>query len=124
MELVLEEPAPGVALLTLSRPERLNALSWSLIDALHDALAELDRRDDVRVVVMTGAGRGFCSGLDLGMDAALGADATIQESFARQERVASLATALCTLRHPVIAAVNGPAAGGGLALALACDVRL
>lgn len=124
MSLLQEESEPGIALLTLNRPDRLNALSWALIEELHEALSTLGRREDVRVVVLTGAGRGFCSGLDLSPEDALGGERSVQGSFALQERVASLATALRGLPQPVIAAVNGPAAGGGLALALASDVRL
>ena len=124
MELLLDEPETGIALLTLNRPERLNALSWPLVDSLHEALAELAAREEIRVVVLTGAGRGFCSGLDLQADDALGGELTIQQALARQERVASLAVALRNLPQPVVAAVNGPAAGGGLALALASDVRI
>src|SRR3954468_12383467 len=123
-DLTLEELEPGLAILTLRRPERLNALSWSLIDELHDALAAVARRDDVRVLVLTGEGRGFCSGLDISGDDALGAELTIAEALRRQERVASLATALRHLPQPVVAAFNGPAAGGGLALALAADARV
>jgi enoyl-CoA hydratase len=124
MDLTLEELEPGIALLTLRRPERLNALTWDLIDDLHATLAAVAGDDRVRVVILTGAGRGFCSGLDLTDNAELGSSGTVQAGFARQERVGSLATALRNLPQPVIAAVNGPAAGGGLALALASDVRL
>ena len=124
MELTLEEPEAGTAVLTLRRPERLNALSWSLIESLHETLAQVGRREEVRVVVLTGEGRGFCSGLDLAGDDALGSDLTVQQALHGQERVASLALALRSLPQPVIAAVNGPAAGGGLALALASDIRL
>ncbi len=123
VELSLEEPRPGVALLTLNRPERLNALSWTLIDDLHAALADLRRRSEIRVLILTGAGRGFCSGLDISDDSIAG-EPSIQGSLERQELVASLAVALRNLPQPVIAAVNGPAAGGGLGLALASDVRV
>jgi enoyl-CoA hydratase len=123
-ELTLDDLEPGIAVLTLRRPARLNALSWPLIDALHDALDEIARRDDVRVLLLTGAGRGFCSGLDIAGDDALGSELSVQEALRLQERVASLALALRALPQPVVAAVNGPAAGGGLALALAADVRV
>jgi enoyl-CoA hydratase len=124
MDLVLEEAEPGIGVLTLLRPARLNALSWSLIDELHEVLAAIARDDATRVLVLTGAGRGFSSGLDLADDDALGGTRTVQEALGLQERVASLATALRGLPQPVVAAVNGPAAGGGLALALASDVRV
>jgi|HigsolmetaAR201D_1030396.scaffolds.fasta_scaffold02543_3 enoyl-CoA hydratase len=119
-----ESLAPGVALLTLSRPERLNALTWELIDDLHAALVDIGRDESVRVVVLTGEGRGFCAGLDIVNDDPFGRKKPPQVVFDRQERVAGLALALRNLPQPVIAAVNGPASGGGLALALASDIRL
>lgn len=122
-ELTLEEAQPGIGLLTLRRPHRLNALSWGLIDDLHEALGALARTPALRVLILTGEGRGFCSGLDIADEQALTGH-SVQAGYERQERVASLATALRGLPQPVIAAVNGPAAGGGLALALAADVRL
>jgi enoyl-CoA hydratase len=114
----------GVAVLTLSRPARLNALTWELVEDLHTTLAAIAADPRVRVVVLTGDGRGFCAGLDISTDDPLGHRDDIEAVLHRQERVAGLATALRELPQPVVAAVNGPAAGGGLALALAADVRL
>jgi enoyl-CoA hydratase len=122
--LLRDTPRDGVARLTLNRPERLNALTWPLIDELHAALASIARDPGVRLVVLTGAGRGFCSGIDIAGDDPFGREDAVEVVLDRQERVASLALALDALPQPVIAAVNGPAAGGGLALALAADVRI
>ena len=121
----------GVRVLTLDRPERLNAMSLTLIDELHDALDAVDADPEVRVLMLTGAGRGFCAGLDL-VDLSpaptstrqLDAPGRVQAGMALQQRIASLVPKLRGLRMPVIAAVNGAAAGGGLALALASDVRI
>ena len=120
----LEAGEDGVAVITLRRPERLNALTWELMDDLHAALAGVAADPAVRVVILSGAGRGFCAGLDISTDDPLGAQDDIEAVYGRQEKVASLALALKALPQPVIAAVNGPASGGGLALALAADVRV
>ncbi|MBS1842835.1 MAG: enoyl-CoA hydratase/isomerase family protein [Actinobacteria bacterium] len=118
------ELAPGVKLLTLARPQKLNAMSWLMVSELRGALEAVRVDPTTRVLVLTGSGRGFCAGIDMdGADAVGSADGTI-EVYERQERFAELAVALHELPQPVIAAVNGPAAGGGMALALACDVRL
>jgi enoyl-CoA hydratase len=122
--LAVEELADGIALLRLDRPERLNALSWTMVEELYTAIAVLGDDASIRVVVLTGEGRGFCSGLDIKADDALGVDDDLVTVYGRQEAVAGLVLALRNMPQPVIAAVNGPAAGGGLALALAADVRI
>jgi enoyl-CoA hydratase len=124
-----EGPDAGIRILTLDRPERLNAMSPALIDQLHERLAELRADATARVVVLTGAGRGFCSGLDLQDASPTGLAGNegrgrMQRGMDVQQRIASLVPALRSLRIPVVAAVNGAAAGGGLALALASDIRI
>lgn len=120
-------PVAGVAQLTLNRPEKLNAMSAELVQSLHEHLDAIAVDPDVRVVILTGAGRGFCAGLDLGgygdtpHTAHLG---RTQSGFATQKHIATLIPHLRSLPQPVIAAVNGPAAGGGFALVLGSDIRL
>jgi enoyl-CoA hydratase len=120
-------PRPGVALLTLNRPATLNAMTAELVESLHRHLDDLAVDPEVRVVVVTGAGRGFCAGLDLGgygqapHTEHLG---PTQRGFAVQKHIASLIPHLRSLPQPVVAAVNGAAAGGGFALVLGSDIRL
>lgn len=119
---VVDQPRDGVTRLTLNRPERLNALTAPLVAELHAALDAIGPQ--TRVVVLTGAGRGFCAGLDLG-----GYDETARRpspaaSLAVQRDIAGLMQKLRRLHQPVVAAVNGAAAGGGLALVCASDVRV
>ena len=124
-----EGPESGIRILTMDRPERLNAMNGALIDQLHERLGELRADQDARVVILTGAGRGFCSGLDLqdspptGMASSEGRG-RMQRGMDLQQRIATLVPLMRSLRIPVIAAVNGAASGGGLALALASDVRI
>lgn len=124
---LVEAPADGVRLLTMHRPESLNALNVELISALTAALTDADADPSVRSVILTGSGRGFCSGADLtGMGQAPNSESLgdIPANFLLQQHIAGLVTSMRRVRKPIIAAVNGPAAGGGLALVLAADVRL
>jgi len=125
-ELLFERPDshPGVAVLTLHRPESLNSLSWPMIRDINRIVAEVGGDDSIRVLVVTGSGRGFCSGLDLGGEDAAGSVGSVVEVYDRQEEVAGLALGLRRIPQPVIAAVNGPAAGGGFSLTLAADIRI
>jgi enoyl-CoA hydratase/carnithine racemase len=120
-------PRPDVAVLTLNRPEKLNALNYELVEELHAALDGIGATNDCRVVVLTGAGRGFCSGLDLtdpNPPRAGGGTEFPRSGMRWQERIANLTAKIHRLRQPVIAAVNGPAYGGGFGIAMACDIRI
>jgi enoyl-CoA hydratase/carnithine racemase len=117
----------GVVQLTLSRPDRLNALTTTLVESLHDHLRDVARNPDCRALVLTGAGRGFCAGLDLGgYGDPSGTEGLgkVQLHWRVQREIAALAQEIRRLPQPVIAAVNGPAAGGGLALVCASDIRI
>jgi enoyl-CoA hydratase len=123
-EVLLSRPRDGVVAIDMNRPHRLNALTATMVESLHQALAEAGSDPQCRVVVLSGVGRGFCSGLDLngyGLDAESGG---VQGKLAVQRHIASLVQRIRSLSQPVVASVNGAAAGGGLALVCACDVRL
>jgi 2-(1,2-epoxy-1,2-dihydrophenyl)acetyl-CoA isomerase len=122
--LVLDKRENGVAFLTLNRPDRLNALNKDLAVALNAALGSISTDKHISVVVLTGAGRAFCAGGDL---AVIGKghqdnDMTELEPLLRSGMQSVLK--IRTMRQPVIAAVNGPAAGAGMNIALAADVRI
>ncbi len=115
-ERVLVEIVNGIGTLTLNRPEKLNAFDTEGCADLIEALRMVASSDAVRVIVLTGAGRAFCAGADL---AVLGADGPALVAAGKE-----IALIIRSAPKPVLAAVNGPAAGGGANLALACDYRL
>jgi 2-(1,2-epoxy-1,2-dihydrophenyl)acetyl-CoA isomerase len=120
---LLESIEDGIAWLTLNRPDRLNALSTAIREGLTEALIRLSADDAVGVIVLTGAGRGFCAGGDVKAMAEQG-DRTFEdrvESFRVSHQIPYL---LRTISKVVIGMINGPAAGAGMGLALACDLRI
>ncbi len=119
----VRRPRTGVALVTLERPERLNALNRPMLRELREVAEELATDASVRAVVLTGAGRGFCSGYDLD-GAAEFATLGPTGGLALQDMANRTLHALHTLPQPLIAAVGGPAIGGGVSLALVADIRI
>lgn len=115
-EQILYDVQNGVALVTLNRPEKLNAMTALMGAEMGDAMAEADGDDDVRVVVMTGAGRAFCAGADLGSGKGFAAGwGGVEREYRRMLPM--------EVRKPVIAAINGPAVGAGLTWPLQADIR-
>jgi enoyl-CoA hydratase len=124
---LVDHPRPNVALVTLSRPERMNSMAFDVMVPLKKALDELTYDNDTRVVVLTGAGRGFSSGADHKSAGSIPhIDGLTRPTVALRsmEVLDDVILAIRKLHQPVIAAVNGAAIGGGLCLALACDIRV
>jgi enoyl-CoA hydratase len=122
------EPAgDGVALVTLDRPDRMNAMAFDVMIPLREALEQVSHDNDVRVVVLTGAGPAFCSGADLEDPGRVpGIDGLTLPTIALRsmELLDDVILMIRLMHQPVLAAVNGPAIGGGFCLALACDIRI
>jgi enoyl-CoA hydratase/carnithine racemase len=124
LDFKFERQPDGVAWLEFDRPDRLNSLTFAIYRQLETLFAELERDAAVKVVVMTGAGRGFCSGGDVDeiIGKLLQADLDATLRFTRM--TGAVVRNMCRLGKPIVAAVNGPAAGAGAVLALASDLRL
>ncbi len=121
---LIVEVRDGIGILTLNRPDKLNAFTSDMLAGLVAALDDFEGRDDVAVAVLTGAGRGFCSGGDIG---GMGAGSE-SRPHATKERIwreiQAFPKRLARFEKPILAAVNGAAVGGGMDLALACDIRI
>jgi 2-(1,2-epoxy-1,2-dihydrophenyl)acetyl-CoA isomerase len=127
-EAILYDVTEGVATITLNKPERLNAFDDKMLDEWADALAAADRDRDVRVIIITGAGRGFCSGMNVAAEAGgsgvLRTEATVAvRRHSLRNRVHPIPRALIQLEKPYIAAINGAAAGAGMDMASMADIR-
>jgi enoyl-CoA hydratase/carnithine racemase len=124
---LLYEIDSNVATITLNRPDRLNAISGPMLESLSQALRDADHDRDVRVIIITGAGRGFCAGLDLKdlvAGTGIGSNGADGLAHARFDLANSPPIVLHTTDKPVICAINGPAAGYGMDLALGADIRI
>lgn len=124
---VVDKPRKDVALVTLNRPERMNAMAFDVMIPLREALDEVSSDNSVRVVVVTGAGHGFCSGADLEDPGAVPNITGLTRSsiaLRSMELLDDVILSLQSMHQPVIAAVNGPAIGGGFCLCLAADIRV
>ena len=123
-ELLVETRADGIEIVTLNRPKALNALSPSLANALHAHFTGLMARPEVRVVVLRGEGRAFCAGADLASGAFVpDGPGQTQWRMAQQQFWSGIIRAMRACPQPIIGLIQGPASGGGLSLAVACDVR-
>lgn len=135
-QMVLFEVDEGVGIVTMNRPQKLNAVTWEMASSLVDLFRELRFRDDVRTIVLTGAGRGFCAGGDAEFVSGTGdrplpglADDASRPMPRYQRKTpagpfAEFTRMIVEVEKPVIAAIGGPAMGAGLAYALACDRRI
>ncbi len=127
LEIRVDRPEPSLFRITLAREAQLNAYTMRLCRELISAIEQFDRDDTARVLILTGAGRGFCSGGDVsGVDAEHDAYMKLQLGHGREMRdgMQRVILTLTRLDKPTIAMINGPAVAGGLALALACDFRI
>lgn len=118
-EILIERKPNGVLLITLNRPEHLNALTMPMFEMIGDLLLDIDRDPQTRVAVITGAGRGFCTGMDVAQP-----DPSLEDAIALMETERKRILATLNMDKPIIAAINGPAVGWGLSLGLLADISI
>jgi enoyl-CoA hydratase/carnithine racemase len=117
------ESEGAVDWLTLNRPDHLNSLDWKMIEELSGYFLTVAKSQDIRIIVLKGAGRAFCAGLDLGA-AQSTTDLNISSVLSRQHKVSEIVLRMRAAPQPIISLIHGPACGGGFALALAADIRI
>jgi len=123
----IERPTPQIRVITLNHPERLNAMSFPLVDSLYAALAEVAADNECAVAILTGSGRGFCSGMDLnevGMPPGSDGLPISRVAVRAMSFMSDVVPAMRAIPQPLIAAINGPAYGGGMCLPLGADIRI
>ena len=123
----IEKPRPHVSLIVMDRPERMNAMSFDTVGPLYEAFAEVGRDNDTACVVLTGAGKGFCAGLDLedhGVPPNCEGLTMSRIAIRAMEYMSDLVPTMRAMPQPIIAAINGPAYGGGMCLPLGADIRI
>lgn len=123
----IDSPRPRVRVITLNNPERLNAMSFALVESLYAALAQVGADNECSVAVLTGKGRGFCSGMDLtevGMPPGSGGLPISRIAVRAMAFMSDVVPAMRAIPQPLIAAVNGPAYGGGMCLPFGADIRI
>lgn len=118
-EIMIERKANGVLLITLNRPDRLNSMTMPMFEYMADIWVDIDRDPQTRVVVVTGAGRGFCTGMDVAQP-----DPSLDEAVALMETERRRIINLLNMDKPLISAINGPAVGWGLSMALLADISV
>lgn len=121
---LLDKSADGIATLTLNRPERYNAFTKDMIELWAKLLVECEEDPAVKVIVLTGAGKGFCSGGDIGVQKERAKNDALERKDFLFRHVHKIPRTMARLDKPVIAAINGAARGAGLDMALMCDLRL
>ena len=125
--IIVEKPEKHICVITLNRPERLNAISAELITDLCEALSLVGSDNSIRVAIVTGAGRAFCSGLDLedfGLVPGIDGLTIPRMGWRSMEHVAQVVPAMRAMPQPIVAVVNGPAYGGGMCLSLGAEIRI
>ena len=124
-EHLLLEKKDGIATITLNNPERLNAVSWGMRRSLILAVAEVAKDDEIKVAIVTGAGRGFCAGADLTRgEGTSSPDEVSRQTLIHSPVMYTIGEPFVKLTKPVIAAINGVCAGMGFSLILSCDIRI
>lgn len=125
--LKFETTEDQIAVMTFNRPDSLNAITWELVEEFHDVLTHMESNPELRVLIITGEGRGFCSGTDLKAgrsDKELKDNRPIGTQMRNQRRIADIVLHMRKIPQPIIAAVNGVAAGGGFSFSMGADVRI